>query len=41
MPWHQRLVVTIVVIGASFVPAVEAMAGAILGNHNETLLLDT
>jgi hypothetical protein len=41
MPKHQRLVLTIVVFGASFVPAATAMAGMNLGNHNETLLLDT
>jgi hypothetical protein len=41
MPKHQRFVLTIVVVGASFVPAATAMAGMNLGNHNETLLLDT
>ena len=41
MPKHQRLVLTIVVVGASFVPAATAIAGMNLGNHNETLLLDT
>ena len=38
MPKHQRLVLTIVVFGASLVPAATAMAGMNLGNHNETLL---
>jgi hypothetical protein len=28
------------VVGASFVPAANAMAGLNLGNYNETLLLD-
>jgi hypothetical protein len=41
MPKHQRFVLTIVVVGASFVPAATAFAGMNLGNHNETLLLDT
>ena len=41
MPKYQRLVLTIVVVGASFAPAATAMAGLNLGNHNETLLLDT
>ena len=41
MPKHQRFVLTIVVFGASLVPAATAMAGLNLGNHNETLLLDT
>lgn len=40
MPKHQRFVLTIVVVAASFVPAATAMAGMDLGNHNETLLLD-
>ena len=34
----QRFVLTVVVVGASFVPAANAMALA--SNHNETLLLD-
>ena len=38
MSKHKRLIVTLVVLGASFVPAASAMAGM---NHSETLLLDT
>jgi hypothetical protein len=34
---HQRFVLTVIVIGTSFVPAAHAMAAV---NHNETLLLD-
>ena len=34
----QRFILTVVVVGASFVPAANAMALA--SNHNETLLLD-
>jgi hypothetical protein len=36
----QRFILTVVVVGASFVPAANAMAGVSLSNHNETLLLD-
>jgi len=36
---HQRFILTVVVVGASFVPATNAMALA-ASNHNETLLLD-
>jgi hypothetical protein len=36
----QRFILTLVVVGASFVPAAAANAGFILNNHNETLLLD-
>jgi len=36
----QRFILTVVVVGASFVPAANAMAGLTLSNHNETLLLD-
>jgi hypothetical protein len=35
---HKRLIVTLMVVGASFVPTASAMAGM---NHSETLLLDT
>ena len=35
----QRFILTVVVVGASFVPAANAMALA-ASNHNETLLLD-
>ena len=40
MPKHQQLILTLIVISASFVPTASAMAlsGA---NHNETLLLDS
>jgi len=41
MPKRHRLLLTIVVVGASFVPAATALAGMNLGNHNETLLLDS
>jgi hypothetical protein len=37
---HQRFFLALIVISASFVPAANAMAGANLANHNETLLLD-
>jgi hypothetical protein len=37
---HRQFIVALVVIGASFVPAANAMAGMVLSNHNETLLLD-
>ena len=40
MPKHQRFILTLVVISASFVPVANAMAGLNLANHNETLLLD-
>ena len=40
MPMRQRFFLTIIVVGASFVPAATAIAGMNLGNHNETLLLD-
>jgi hypothetical protein len=36
---YQRVVLTAIVVVASFVPAANAMAG-LLSNHNETLLLD-
>jgi len=36
----KRLILTVVVVGASFVPAANAMAGFTLSNHNETLLLE-
>jgi hypothetical protein len=36
----QCFILTLVVVGASFVPATTAMAGVTLVNHNETLLLD-
>ena len=36
----QRFVLTVVIVGASFVPAANAMAGFTLSNHNETLLLE-
>jgi hypothetical protein len=35
---NQRFILTVVVVGASFVPAANAMAFAV--NHNETLLRD-
>ena len=35
----QRFILTVVVVGASFVPAANAMA-LMSSNHNETLLLD-
>jgi hypothetical protein len=37
---YHRLMLTLVVVGASFVPAATAMAGIQIANHNETLLLD-
>jgi hypothetical protein len=37
MPKYQRFVLTVIVVGASFVPAANAMAAL---NHNETLLPD-
>jgi hypothetical protein len=40
MPKHQRFILTLDVISASFVPAANAMAGIQIANHNETLLLD-
>lgn len=40
MPKHQRFILTLVVITASFVPAASASAGILLANHNETLLRD-
>ena len=36
----QRFILTVVLVGASFVPAAAANAGVVLSNHNETLLLD-
>ena len=36
----QRFILTVVVVGASFVPAANAMAGVLFPNHNETLLRD-
>jgi hypothetical protein len=36
----QRFILTVVVVGASFVPAATANAGLIFSNHSETLLLD-
>ena len=40
MNTKQRLTLTLIVISASFAPATTAIAGAVLTNHNETLLLD-
>jgi hypothetical protein len=40
MPNHQRFVLTVVIVAASFVPVANALAGMNLGNHSETLLLD-
>ena len=40
MPKLQRFIFTLLVVGASFVPAATASAGVNLANHNETLLLD-
>jgi hypothetical protein len=37
---QKKVVLTLVVVGASFVPAAAANAGLVLSNHNETLLLD-
>ena len=37
----QRFILTVIFVSASFVPASTAMAGFVLTNHNETLLLDS
>jgi hypothetical protein len=40
MSKHQRFILAVAVVAASFVPATSAMAGVMLPNHNETLLRD-
>lgn len=38
---QRQLLLTLAIVGATFVAPATAMAGVNLANHNETLLLDT
>jgi hypothetical protein len=40
MPKFQKFVLTVVVVSAPFVSTAVPMAGMVLSNHSETLLLD-